>query len=375
MSHRNVIALSALLTAFSAFVGCSAQGTGADLTPEPVVDDPSAALPPPSQGGSGTGAAPVDGGGGSAKPKPDASTPVVANAPDEGSACTTPDEIFKRPCGACGSQEALCQFASTDAGAGVVSNYSACHDEIGSCIPGAVVAAESCGSCGTRSKTCTKYCAWNVTACTGEPVNACPAGTIAWTTAGCPVAGTFRSRECSETCGWSTFASACSGPDFRLSVPSSVGATSQIIVPLGGGIRGKRVTGSCATGATVSTDGDHAVAYVRVANTTGKKATLSAWNAQAPGAPVIDTSLVAYVAQPASDEQLKACESGAGESCATTSLPCGDYAFGSLTGSTAVVIPAGETRILAIATAAPFGTVGKITEGSVVLALRSDVLE
>jgi hypothetical protein len=370
MSHRHVVAFSTFLILIAA---CSAEGTGVDLTPEPTVEDPSASLPPPSGTGGGATAPATD--AGTTKPKADGSAPVVTpNAPAEGDSCMKVDEIYKKSCGACGVQEALCQFGSEDAGAGVVSNYSVCHDEMGSCEPG-VVATVACGNCGTQVKTCSKYCAWSATTCAGEPVNSCPAGTVAWTTAGCPQMGTFRARACGDACSWGGYAGSCSAPDFKLTVAGTVGATSQIILPLGAGIKGKRVTGACATGATVSTDGDHAVAYVRVTNNASKKATLSVYSAQAPGGPVLDTSLAAYAAQPTNDEALKACEKGTGESCATANLPCGDYKFGSLTGAEAVVIPAGQSRVIAIATAAPFGTVGQITEGPVVLGVRTDVLE
>lgn len=110
-------------------------------------------------------------------------------------------------------------------------------------------------------------------------------------------------------------------------------------------------------------------------NPGAQSATISAWNSQAAGGAIINTVLTAYVAQPTTDEELRACEKGAGDYCPTSTLPCGDSQFGALTGTNALVIPAGASRVVAITTYEPQGTVGAITEGPVTLTLRTDALE
>jgi hypothetical protein len=293
-----------------------------------------------------------------------------------GASCATVDEIFARPCGACGTQEAICLKVNPSDATGTVSEYGACQRElVGGCVPGSIV-DESCGNCGTHKKTCTKYCAWSITACVNEPLNSCSAGTILWTNAGCGTAGTFRSRECSATCQWNNFQN-CSTPDFAVKVASTIGTTSNVIVQLTNATQGKRVTGSCtaAAGATLSTTTTHNVAFVRIENPTQQNATVSAWNAKAPGGPVINTVLVGYATQPTSDDQLRACEKGAGDYCNTAQLPCGDSTFGSLTGTSALVIPAGGAKVVAITTYSPANTVGEITDGQLTFSVRTDALE
>ena len=169
-------------------------------------------------------------------------------------------------------------------------------------------------------------------------------------------------------------------PDFAVKVPVSVGQISNVIVQLSTAYLGKRVTGSCTppaggTGATVSTTDKHLVAFVRVENPNTKSATVSAWNAQAPGGGIINTVLVGYAAKPTTDEELKACAKGAGDYCNTTSVPCGDSKFGSLTDANALVIPAGESRVVAITTYSPHGTPGEVLEGQIVLGVRTDALD
>ncbi len=370
MSYRSLVAfLVASGVTAASFFGCSASGSGADVSDSDPTSPPGAPLPPPASGSSGGDDTSHDAGK-DAKAH-DASTPDAGPPPPSpGDACAKTDTIYSRACGACGKQEAICQ-ATGDGGALVVSDYSACHDEIaGGCTPGASV-TESCGNCGTHTKTCSKYCAWSVTTCTGEPVDSCPAGTVAWTPAGCPTTGTFRSRACSDTCTWQTFA-ACSAPDYQLRVPKTVGGTARIVLPLTSAIHTKRVQGACGH-ATLSTENTHAVAWVRVVNDSGSAATLSAWNEAVTGSPTIPSVLASYTAQPASDADLQACEKGAGDSCPAT-LPCGDPTLGSLTGSMALVIPNGETRIVGVTAAYALGTVGEASEGSLALVLRSDAL-
>lgn len=370
MSHRTLSHSVFVFLGIAAFVGCSAEGVFSGDPEDSPATDNGATLPPPSGGSSGgsSGATSSDGG----KPaKPDASVDAGPPPPAPGTACTKIDEIFKRSCGACGTQEALC-LAGEDGGAGKVSDYGACTGEVADgCIPG-TTATESCGNCGTLTKTCNKYCAWTKTACAGEPTNSCAAGTVAWSTTGCPSGMTQRS--CSDACQWSSFTGVCSAPDFVVKASGVVGKTASVIFPLTASLRSKKVTGSCATGANVSTTDNHVVAYVRVQNDNTVATKISAWNSQAPGGTVIDTILTAYTRVPTSDEELRACEKGAGDYCTTTKLPCGDSKFGALTDANAVVVPAGGARIIAVTTSQVYGA-GNVVEGPIVLNVRTDALE
>lgn len=368
MSHRTLSHSIFFFIGFAAFVGCSAEGVFGDPgDPEPTTGTGATLPPSSSSGGTSGGIEPTDGG----KPKKDASVDAGPPPPEPGTACPTIDEIYERPCGACGTQEALC-LADGDGGGGKVSEYGACVGEVvGGCIPG-TSATDTCGNCGTLQKTCNKYCAWTKTACTGEPASSCPAGTVSWATTGCPSGVT--QRTCSDACQWSSFSGVCSAPDFAVVVNGAIGESASVIFPLQATLKTKKVSGSCENGVTLSTSDQHVVAFVRVQNPNAKSAKISAWNSQAPGGALIDTTLTAYASIPTTDDQLKACEKGAGASCSTTKLPCGDSKFGSLTDGNAVVIPAGGSRILAVTTNAVHGA-GAIVEGPIMLTVRTDALE
>jgi len=374
MSHRSFSSfpLLALLTGVAVFAGCSASGAFDGPMDNAAPTDPGVSLPPPSGGGGDDdddSAIAKDGGkadGGKKEAGVDAGPPP----PEPGASCPTTDAIFNRSCGSCGKQEALCEANHK------VSEYSACHDEIvGGCLPGSVV-NESCGNCGTRKKTCSNYCAWSTTTCAGEVAGGCSAGTVAWSSAGCATVGQFRERSCGAACVWGSY-SACAQPDFSVQVSPTIGQTSTIIVPLSPAYTGKRITGSCTAtaGPTLSTTDKHNVAFVRVVNPGSKAATVTVYNAQAPGGSIIDTVLTAYASRPTSDDELKACEKGAGDYCTTTTLPCGDSKFGALTGTNGVVVPAGGTRVVVITTSQVQGTAGQVTEGPLLLSVRTDVLE
>src|SRR4051794_19556328 len=117
MSHRSLPVFAFILSVSGVVVACSASG---DSTPD-LSDAPppatgaapagsGAVLPPPSKG---PGPSPMDAGTGKAdsgKPKPgnDASVDAGPPPPIVGATCPKADEIFARPCGACGIQEAIC---------------------------------------------------------------------------------------------------------------------------------------------------------------------------------------------------------------------------------------------------------------------------
>jgi hypothetical protein len=132
-------------------------------------------------------------------------TKQPAPPPTPGSACTTLDEITKRPCGTCGIQEALC--LDRPDGTLVWSDYAACWGEVpGGCVPGTQESAP-CGNCGTAVRTCTPYCAWSTSTCS-EPAGACAPGSTDLTSAGC-TGGTTRERTCSAACTWGNFSATC----------------------------------------------------------------------------------------------------------------------------------------------------------------------
>ena len=371
MSYRQVTCLSSIIVlSVGVWAGCSASGnTGSDIGNDVTPATPSDGVPlPPSHTGTDAETpdanAPVEAG---KPPKKDGGTGTVdsgVKTPDPGDTCATNNEIFTRACGKCGTKQAACI-------AGVVTDYSTCEGETGECEPGRVE-SEACGNCGTHTKTCGQFCSWTTTACTGEPVDSCAAGTQAWSAAGCVTTGTVRSRACGAACTWSGL-SACATADYAVTVAAGAGGVSNAIVPILTATRTKKVSGSCAGSPTLSATDDHAVSWIRVTNPGAQKATVTVWTSATPGGPgVLDTSLVAYAAKPTTDEELKACVAGAGESCNTALLPCGDASFGSLTGTNAIAIPAGETRVVGVVISA---VPGQATSGPVLVSVRTDSLE
>lgn len=375
MRHRAISSSLFFLVGLAIFVGCSADGAFlGDLAGSDGEDgDDGASLPPSSSGSSG-GSSSGDADGGNKPKKPDSGGQPDAGPPppEPGDTCAKADQIFKRPCGACGAQEAIC--LSDASGTLKVSDYGVCLGEkVGGCIPG-TVAEDACGNCGKLTKTCTKYCDWQKTSCGGEPANACPAGQISWATAGCSTGGTVTKRTCSDVCQWSGFTGTCSAPDYQLSVGDAAGKAASVVFPLLATMKTKKVTGNCTTGATLSTSDQHVVAYVTVRNDNPKAAKVSLWNSQAPGGSVIDTVLTAYASIPSGDTALRACLGNAGTFCSTSTLPCGDSKFGSLTGANAVTIPAGQSRVIAVTTDLVHQA-GNLVEGPIALNVRTDSFE
>jgi hypothetical protein len=122
--------------------------------------------------------------------------------------CKTQNEITKRDCGAGGFQERIC-LPDAPGTLNRWSDYGACQHELaGGCVAGAVE-TESCGNCGTRTRTCSASHAWSVGPCAGEPANSCAPGTIQTSPAGCATPSTYRKRTCASTCTWSFFSATC----------------------------------------------------------------------------------------------------------------------------------------------------------------------
>lgn len=382
MAYRSRLFLTSLITssALALVVACSANGSGDDLIPQ--TDEAGATEPTPTGAvlpGSTVPDATVedaskdaakDAGKDAAKDASDSGVDAGKPSPNEGDACATLDEIFSRMCGACGTQEALC-LPKADGTPGVVSSYSGCANELATgCIPG-TTENEACGNCGTRARTCTKYCAWTAGACTGEPVNSCSPTAQDYTSAGCPTAGTLRTRACNGVCSWSSWSPTCGGLDFKLVAPATVGESVSGIFPLRAQVSGKRMSGTCPNG-YFSTTTNHPYAYVEVVNPTATTLTLSAWNTLAQtGGPIIDTLMTWYPGnvKPADEAARKMCAKGVADSCGT--LPCGDYKWAGLTATNAITIAPSGSVLVYFGSYYPAGG-SSVAEGDVKLVIRTD---
>src|SRR5690606_2401896 len=103
---------------------------------------------------------------------------------EEGDPCSTPNQIFKRSCGLCGTQEAIC--LTSESGSNFVSPYGECTGQVlDGCMPGTVEEAP-CGNCGTQKRTCNQYCAWSTGSCQNQPPDHCTPGSVELLSAGCP---------------------------------------------------------------------------------------------------------------------------------------------------------------------------------------------
>lgn len=375
------LALLALtsFTLAAAVAACSAQGNADDVITEQeagATEPADTNLLPPSNG---------DGGGGALDARSDAKTdaakdsgketgPVDAGkpAPAKGSPCAVVDEIFTRQCGACGTQEALCIGNASGTG-GTVSDYSVCTSEVdGGCIP-TTVENETCGNCGTRVRTCNKYCAWTAGACTGEPANACSPTANDYTAAGCATVGTYRTRQCGTACSWSSFTS-CNALDFELTVAANAGETASAIYPLRAAIADKRMTGTCGSN-YFSTTTNHPYVYVELKNPTSNTLTMSAWNALAPNnGPQISTAMTVYASttKPADEAARKTCVKTVATYCPST-IPCGYSSFAALTGTSAFTIPPNGSVLLFFQSYYAAGG-ASTAEGDVKLVVRTDTI-
>jgi hypothetical protein len=375
MAYRNRFFVFPLVlsSALAVIVACSADGGGDVIvdTPASAEPDPTVSLPPPSRPDDASSDVKDSGKDGAKDAKPD-TYDAGKPAPNPGDACKTLDEMFTRTCGICGTQKALC-LAGPDGGAGVVSIYSPCENElVGGCVPG-TVENEPCGNCGTRKRTCTVYCAWTATTCTGEPPDACSPTAHDYTTAGCPTPGTYRTRSCGSGCAWNGF-SGCGSLDFQLTVSGTVGNTVSAIYPLRKSLSDKRLTGTCPNG-FLSTTTNHPYFYVELVNPTEDTLTLSAWNATAPGGAVIDTLMGWYAGnvKPTDDASRKACAKGIVDSC-PTGTPCPEYQWAGVTGTNAITLPPFGSALLYFASYYAAGG-SSASEGNVKVVVRTDAIQ
>lgn len=213
--------------------------------------------------------------------------------PETGDACTTVDELFKRTCGKCGDQEAICLATH------VVSDYGLCVGEKGACIPGET---RPCGHCGVQ--TCSNSCNWG--SCTGQPPNSCSPGTVGYSTAGCPAANTYRERSCADTCTWDYYSQQClsASEPATLHVSDVVGESVRGVYVLSEAKVGKRSPTSCSL--SVSSTANYPYELVEVRNDTPQAVTLTIYLA---GPTPIETLLAVYATSspPTTDAALRAC--------------------------------------------------------------------
>lgn len=283
--------LVSLLAGVTLFAGCTAEGSSPLVTGigEPTEPPAEAKLPPPSSPPAPTG----DGGGAGGTTKPDGGKDAGPAGPSPGDPCATVNQTFKRTCGACGTQTALC-LADEDGGALRVSDYSVCTNEVsGGCIAGTTENV-ACGNCGTQKKTCDATCKWFTAACV-QPAGACKAGTADYTIAGCPAKNTYRHRSCDVACTWSAY-TACEEPanDVVVEVNGTVGQLSAGQISLSAAQMAAAVpnSGSCPAASLVA--GDYPYAYFEVRNTTSKQAKVAVTTSVPAGGTSIYMSLVGY---------------------------------------------------------------------------------
>ena len=362
-----------------AVVGCSADGGGADIEEGVAPTEPgsSGSVVPPK----GDPVDPPDAGKDSGKKdsgsKPETGVDAGPPPPVPGTACTVDGETKKKACGACGTQETIC--IDEDGTGKKWSVYGTCAGELtNGCIPGTVV-DEACGNCGTVKKTCTQYCAFTSSACTGEPVNNCKPGAKEYSTAGCTTPSTYRDRTCGAACTWSGFSPTCETPvnDIVLNVPTTVGGTASKTITFSAAKQGPKLSAfSACPQASSPTAGNYPYEYVELKNPSATKiATVTIYASAAPGGEVIDTLMAAYATalQPMDDAARKACKWGANDQSSGTDVTnfTGDSAFSILK---TVAIPAGGSILVYVASYYANPTSGEPTTGDLNLNVKVDTL-
>lgn len=279
----------------------------------------------------------------------DGSVDAGPTSPASGTACAVPSEIYKKPCGACGTSEAVCE--SVDGGPLSVSVYGACYGQLaGGCVPGTTTSA-ACGLCGSVTSVCKNNCIFATGSCVGEPANACAPGTRMFTSAGCPIANTYRVRTCGATCTFGVLAPSCEEPvnDKRLALGSAVGDITTAEYALDAVHVAKTMTtGACGTAVLTSTS-NYPYFDVEVVNPNAQPAVVDLYNSTTTGTPTyLDTTLRVYTSTlpPQDDASLKACSAGIGDTC-PASMPCGGYYLAALPG---VTIPANGKVLVRVST-------------------------
>lgn len=337
-----------------AVVGCSASGDTGDFDPTTATDPTEgeqgggSALPPsnPDDGDDDEPAA--DAGkkdAGKDAGKKDAGKDAGPPPPDPGATCATENQIFKRTCGTCGTQEAVCLANEDGSSGGKVSPYGECKNQVpDGCLPGSTEEIP-CGNCGTMKRTCNNYCAWSGGQCTGQPTNSCTPGSVELVSAGCD-ANLYRQRSCKNTCVWENYSQTCSAPPTFVLVPPTAGGVNSTIAILSSSKTIARMPsyGTCPLSSSTSISTTVTpYNYIEVRNTNPKAVTVSIFNSQAPGGPVIDTVMAAYdgTAIPTTEAARKNCKGSLADY--GTSTLTGDTDFASLDGTKAITIPANSS--------------------------------
>jgi hypothetical protein len=267
-------------------------------------------------------------------------------APEPGDACTSPGTVFQRACGACGTQEAVCEANNK------VSDYSFCAGEVaGGCTPGATRSAP-CGKCGTRNEVCQNNCTWAVGACGGEPPQACTPLEEKYITAGCSAPSTFRKQVCQNNCQY--------GPpsplpcfDFPPDVTIAGAVDGEVtydgnLTPLTDRIA-RVASGTCPS--TLSTTLT-SYSYLVVKNPTAQTAKVEIYYTAPAGGANIDTITGVYnVPPPKTDAERQACVGKVNDFCSTA--PC-TTSWSGLVGADAPSIAPGASIV--VYTAAYFAT-------------------
>jgi hypothetical protein len=328
----------------AAVVGCSASGGGDSSDTSPT--DPNAeggSVPLAPQGPEPPPAPGPDGGKDSGKH--DSGYDAGPPPPNPGDPCTKADSFASKPCGACGTAQAICQ-GDPDAGMPLVwSDYGQCMGELmGGCTPGTM---QACGNCGTQ--TCSKYCQYG--SCS-MATGACKAGSTDYTGAGCAV-NQYKSRTCSNACSWGAYSATCAAPNNpnKMTIPTSTGAApASANWTFAADTVGDRLDptfGAASCPGTAST-GRYPYVIVEVQNPTAQKATVTIQSL--PGTANLDVIMWAYnkTLPPPDDTALQACDYGANDNCPTASgitCPGGGGYWGGLKG---VTINAGASVLVMI---------------------------
>ena len=345
------IALASLVGA-AAVVGCSANGGGAITESDPTVPDPipeqgTGKLPPTNGGGNNT--IPDAGKDASKKdsgPAQEAGVDAGPPAPVEGAACPTLGVTGLKACGACGFAGTLCLDDGT--GKGKWGVYGTCDNQlVDGCTPGTIA---ECGNCG--KKTCTSACVFP-SVCIGEPVGGCKAGSQEFSSASCPTAGTYRTKNCSATCAWGLPSATCDTPMTanKMTLSATVGGVVSADWTLAGDTkRPSDCPGLVSAGSTQAP-----YVPVEIVNTTAKIAELTIYHSKsATGKPDLDTVMWTYAGKslPINDATLGACVNGIEDNCLGPAAdlvgnPCGNvsnnYYFA---GIEKVSVPAGGSVIV-----------------------------
>ncbi len=353
------------------WTGCAQGGVGDEellappeegTLPSSPLPNKDASAPPPAMD------AGRDGADGAAR---DASADVGVDAgkasPQTGDPCSKIGELFVRPCGACGSQEAVCETTSK------VGAYGFCGGEVaGGCVPGKTEEL-ACGLCGKQTRICQNNCTWATGGCV-EPANACKPGAVKYISAGCTAPDTYRSQACANTCTWGALGATCAAPvnPVVLVVSGSPGGVVSTVQTLVDTVVAPRVNGTCPAATLTAATSEHPYFYVEVQNPLASPVTVTVYNTIAPGGTELDTVMWTYGrALPPQDEaEKKACQVGVRGDCP---LPlCGGTVTSRLASIPGLVIPANRKVLVYVST--QYVKTSAYSVGPVGLSVRTDAI-